>query len=69
MVNLSVKHVDLVNDTTLVEVRYVARRARVAPGDRARAIERVPARVITTDAGLDALRRSAWTNWSTGPRC
>ena len=28
VVNLAVKHVDLVDDTTLVEVRYVSRRAR-----------------------------------------
>jgi hypothetical protein len=30
IVNLSIKQVDLVNDTTLAEVRYVAARARVA---------------------------------------
>jgi hypothetical protein len=29
VVNLSIKHVDLVNDTTQVEVRYLASRARV----------------------------------------
>jgi hypothetical protein len=38
IVNLLVKHVDLVNDTTLVEVRYVA--AAVAPRPLA---ERIPA--------------------------
>jgi hypothetical protein len=39
VVNLAVKHVDLVNDTTLVDVRYVAGQGvRVEPSPR---VERV----------------------------
>lgn len=43
MVNLSVKHLDLVNETTLVEVRYVAavHRVRAEPSP---AVQRVSAR-------------------------
>jgi hypothetical protein len=42
IVNLTVRHVDLVNDTTLVEVRYVVR-ATTAQHDRGPALERVDA--------------------------
>ena len=42
VVNLTVRHVDLVNDTTLVEVRYVAARTAV-PREPSPRIERVSA--------------------------
>jgi hypothetical protein len=43
VVNLAVKHIDLVNDTTLVEVRYVAGRAGAggATGERPQPSQRV----------------------------
>ena len=71
VVNLIVRHVDLVNDTTLVEVRYVAATpAAVAEPSPARSAGRVMTASSRAAAVIDgSCPRSLSTSWSSGPHC